>query len=279
VYVSITSTIAKVREMRTIAIVNQKGGSCKTTTAVNLAATLAERGRRVALLDLDPQYSATTWYAVPNPGKGVLDLFAHPDEVRLEDLLHETGVPNVSIIPSSVWLVGAEKALAGEPGAETLLRHKLKEFPTSVFDYFLVDCPPNLTILSINALAAVREVLVPVEGHVMGLHGLAQLCRTVDVVCKRLNPEICITGILPCRVDQRTNHSLEVVEKLRAKFPDKIYKTVIRENVRLAECPSMGEPITFYAPECAGAQDYRQLAEEVIAQENKQSLTHEAANL
>jgi chromosome partitioning protein len=209
----------------------------------------------------------------------VLDLFAHPDEVKLEDLLHPTGVPNVSIIPSSAWLVGAEKALAGEPGAETLLRQKLKEFPAQAFDYFLVDCPPNLTILSINALAAVREVLVPVEGHVMGLHGLAQLCRTVDLVCKRLNPEIFIAGILPCRVDQRTKHSIEVVEKIRAKFPDNTYKTIIRENVRLAECPSMGEPITAYAPDSTGAKDYQQLAEEVIAQENKHSLTHEAAIL
>jgi chromosome partitioning protein len=141
-----------------------------------------------------------------------------------------------------------------------------------------VDCPPNLTILSVNALTAVREVLVPVECHVMGLQGLAQLTQTIDLVCKRLNPEIFITGILACRVDQRTKHSIEVVEKLRTRFPEKTYRTVIRENVRLAECPSMGEPITAYAPTSPGAEDYRRLAQEVISHEEKKSLPYEAAN-
>jgi chromosome partitioning protein len=131
----------------------------------------------------------------------------------------------------------------------------------------LIDCPPNLTILSVNALTAVREVLVPVECHVMGLQGLAQLLQTVELVKKRLNPELFITGILACRVDQRTKHGMEVVDKLRSRFPDVTYKTIIRENVRLAECPSMGEPITAYAPASPGAEDYRDLAREVICQE------------
>jgi chromosome partitioning protein len=264
--------------MRTIAILNQKGGSGKTTTAVNLAATLAENGRKVLLMDMDPQYSATTWYAVPNPGRGIFELFSDPARVRLIDLARETGVAGVSLVPSSAWLVGAEKALATEPGAETILREKLLELTDETFDYALIDCPPNLTILSVNALTGSSEVLVPVESHVMGLQGLAQLLNTVDLVRKRLNPPLQITGIVACRVDHRTKHSAEVVDKLRARFPTITFRTVIRENVRLAECPSMGEPITTFAPQSSGAEDYRALALEVIAQE-KESHHDQAAQL
>jgi len=255
--------------MRTMAIVNQKGGSCKTTTAVNLAATLAEQDRSVLLLDLDPQYSATTWYAVPQPGRGIFDLFANPQQVQLADLVRTTTVANVCLVPSSAWLVGAEKALSSEPGAETILCDKIHALDQDRFQYLLIDCPPNLTILTVNALTAVQEILVPVECHVLGLQGLAQLLLTVDLVRKRLNPDLAITGILPCRVDARTRHGPEVVDKLRTRFPNQTYQTIIRENVRLAECPSMGEPITAYAPNCTGTEDYRALAQEVIRQEEK----------
>jgi chromosome partitioning protein len=260
--------------MRTIAIVNQKGGTGKTTTAVNLAAALAEKGKQVLLIDLDPQYSTTTWYAITNPGRGVFDLFAEQGTTQLKDLLQKTATPNVTLVASSAWLVGAEKALSSEPGAETILREKIGQLPPDAFAYVLIDCPPTLGILTVNALTAAREVLVPVECHVMGLQGLAQLLQTVDVVRKRLNPHIAITGILPCRVDQRTNHSLEVVEKLRSRFPDATYVTVIRENVRLAECPSMGEPITSFAPTSAGAEDYRKLADEIIGEEDRREETY-----
>jgi chromosome partitioning protein len=253
--------------MRRIAIINQKGGTGKTTTAVNLSATLAEKGKRVLLIDLDPQFSTTTWFAIPNPGRGIFDLFAETATTHLKDLVHKTETPGVSLVASSAWLVGAEKALSTEPGAETILREKINELLSESYDYVLLDCPPTLGILTVNALTAVSEVLVPVECHVMGLQGLAQLLQTVDVVRKRLNPGIAITGILPCRVDLRTNHSQEVVEKLRARFPDLTCKTVIRENVRLAECPSMGEPITAYSPTSPGAEDYRKLAEEIISSE------------
>src|SRR5262249_45492632 len=198
-------------DMRIIAIVNQKGGTGKTTTAVNLAAALAEKGKQVLLIDLDPQYSTTTWYAVTNPGRGVFDLFAEQESTQLRDLFQKTATPNVTLVASSAWLVGAEKALSSEPGAEPILREKIGELAPGWFAYALIDCPPTLGILTVNALTAAREVLVPVECHVMGLQGLAQLLQTVDVVRKRLNPDIAITGILPCRVDQRTNHSLEVV--------------------------------------------------------------------
>jgi chromosome partitioning protein len=256
--------------MRTIAVVNQKGGTGKTTTSVSLGATLAERGKKVLLVDLDPQHSTTTWLATHAPGRGVFDLFAAPEETHLSALVQPTATANLQLVAASPWLVGAEKALASVPGAETIFREKVAALPAGSYDYLLVDCPPTLGILTANALTAVTEMLVPVECHVMGLQGLAQLLQTVDLVRRRLNPSLLITGILACRLDNRTNHGPEIVEKLRARFPETL-STVIRENVRLAECPSMGEPITAYAPGSPGAEDYRALAEEIILQEKQEA--------
>jgi chromosome partitioning protein len=255
--------------VRTIAIVNQKGGSAKTTTSVNLAATLAEQGRRVLIIDLDPQHSATTWYDVTEGGRGIFDLFAEPEKTSLASMIFETSTPDVSMVPSSPWLVGAEKALSTEPGAEQLLREKINELGTERFHYILIDCPPTLGVLTVNALTAVKEVIVPVECHVMGLHGLAKLIQIVETVKKRLNASLAISGIVACRVDQRTKHGREVLEKVKERFPELLYQTMIRENVRLAECPSQGVPITAYAGTSHGAEDYRKLAAEVIAQEGK----------
>ncbi len=257
--------------MRTIAVVNQKGGTAKSTTAVNLAATLAEQGRRVLLVDLDPQHSATDWLLgiAADVGKGVYAVIG--ENVPVMDVARETPVKGMDIVPSSSWLVGAEKALAGEVGAETILRRKVRASQALAgegYDYVLFDCPPQLGILTVNALVAADEVLVPVEAHVMALSGLAQLVETVDLVKERLNPDLEITGILACRVDARTRHAGEVVGHLRERFGEVVFGTVIRENVRLAEAPSFGEPITAYDPRSAGAEDHRALAKEVIAQEN-----------
>jgi len=256
--------------MRTISVINQKGGSGKTTTTVNLGAALAEAGKRVLLIDVDPQYSTTQWLAAHDVGRGVFDLFAEPESTTLEKLIQPTGTPNLSLVGSSAWLVGAEKALSSEPGAETILREKIEALPAGSFDYVLIDCPPTLGVLTVNALTAVREVLIPVECHVMGLQGLAQILQTIDRVRKRLNPELTIAGILACRLDQRTNHGPEIVAKLHGRFPE-TFATAIRENIRLAECPSMGEPILTYAPTSHGSEDYRALAREVIAQETQHS--------
>jgi len=253
--------------MRTIAVLNQKGGTGKTTTSVNLAAALAETNRRVLLLDLDPQANASFWYGEMDGGRGLLDAFL--GTVKLGDLAQETGTPGVDLVPSSSWLVGAEKALHDEVGAETILNRMVRGLPRKRWDYLIVDCPPSLGILAVNALAAVREVLVPVEAHVMALAGLAQLVQTVDLVRDRLNRGLRISGILPVRVDTRTRLASEVEENLRSAFGDKVLQTVIRSNVRLAEAPSFGKPVTEYDTRSTGAEDYRSLAQEVIRQERK----------
>lgn len=259
--------------MRAIAVINQKGGSGKTTTAVCLGAALAERGRKVLLVDLDPQHSATQWVAAHPVGRGVFDLFAGPDAARLGDLVRPTRTDGLELAGASAWLVGAEKALAAEPGAETILRHHLASV-AGRFDYALIDCPPTLGVLTVNALTAAGEVLVPVECHVMGLHGLAQILQTVDRVRQRLNSALRVSGVLACRLDRRTAHGAEVAARLRERFPQ-TYRAAVRENVRLAECPSMGVPITTYAPASSGATDYRALAAEVIDQEPTEKETHE----
>jgi chromosome partitioning protein len=249
---------------RTLAVVNQKGGSGKTTTTVNLAAALGEHGRRVLVLDLDPQASASSWLGIKDGGRGLLD--ALTGNGNLADLVNVTDVTDVSIIPSSSWLVGIEKALAAEVGAETILRKGLERLPDS-WDYVLLDCPPSLGVLTVNALAAAGEVLVPVEAHVMALKGLAQLLQTVDVVKDRLNPRLRISGIVACRVDGRTRHALDVVDRLRERFKDLVFHAIIRENVRTAEAYSFAKPVTLYDNRSAGAEDYRALAIEILKQE------------
>jgi chromosome partitioning protein len=253
--------------MRTFGIGNQKGGSGKTTTCVNLAATLGEQGRRVLVIDLDPQHSATSWLGLKNPGRGLYEIFV--GDGGLAGIVQETGVPGVDVAPSSPWLVGVERILAGEVGAEHILRRRIAGLPADRWDYLLIDCGPTLGMLTVNALAAVRELLVPVEAHVMAMAGLAQLLHTVEIVQERLNADLRVSGILACRVDSRTRHSREVVEQLRERSGKLVYQTVIRENVRLAECPSFSRPIIQYDPKSSGAADYRALAQEIIAQEGQ----------
>lgn len=250
--------------MRAIAIVNQKGGSGKTTTAVNLAAALVEKKKKVLLIDLDPQASASLWYGVKEKGRGLYKVFT--EEGSLKEAIEETKIPGLFLAPSSPLLAGVEKALAQEVASESILKKKVEEMGDPSWDYLLIDCPPTLGTLSLNALTLAQEVLIPVEAHVMALHGLVQLLRTIQVVKQRLNPTLEITGILPCRVDFRTNHSQEVLKELKKRFEGKVCRSVIRENVRLAEAPLHLEPITAYDSSCNGASDYRALAKEIAAQ-------------
>ncbi|MBV8096560.1 MAG: ParA family protein [Acetobacteraceae bacterium] len=248
--------------MRTIAVAMQKGGSGKTTTAVNLAAALAERGRRVLVVDVDPQANATSWFGVRDVGKGIFDCLC--ENGSISDALVRTATAGVDLVPASAWLVGAEKALAHEVGAETILRRRLKPAADG-YDLALVDTPPTLGVLTVGALAAADQVLVPVEAHVLALNGLAQLLRTVEAVRDRLNESLGLLGMVACRVDARTRHGIEVVEELRKRFPEQTFRTVIRENIRLAEAPSFGQPVTAYDGKSAGAEDYRALAAEVLS--------------
>jgi len=249
--------------MRTIAAINQKGGAGKTTTAVNLAACLGEKRRRVLVIDLDPQANASMWLGVRDGGRALLEFFT--GETELADEILESASEGVSIIPSALSLSGVEKALQGEVGAELLLRQGLTGLTD--FDYIIMDCPPSLGLLTVNALAAAGEVLIPVEAHVLALNGLSALVKTIEVVRERLNDKLEMAGILACRVDMRTNLSKEVVERLRNTFPETTYKSVIHENVRLAEAPSFAKSIIEYAPSSVGAADYRAFAREVIRQE------------
>jgi len=250
--------------MRKIAIVNQKGGSGKTTTAVNLAATLVELGKKVLLIDLDPQASASMWYGFKDKGRGLFGVLTEND--KLENVIEKTEIDRLHIVASSPLLANVEKVLAGEVAAESILKEKVAKLPSHPWDYLLIDCPPTLGILSLNALTLANEVLVPVEAHVMALHGLVQLLKTIGTVKQRLNPSLEIAGILACRVDCRTKHSQEILDQLKTRFEGKVYSSIIRENIKLAEAPLHLKPITLYDTHCNGSQDYRNLAQELIAQ-------------
>jgi chromosome partitioning protein len=248
--------------MRVIAIANQKGGVAKTTTAVNLAAALGEQKQKTLVLDLDSQGNASAWLGGAGDSKGVYDVLVN--NVNLLDLVKPSSAPGVDFVPASAWLASIEKALAGEVGTEMLLAKAINSLPKDRWAFVLMDCPPSLGLLSISALVAAKEVLVPVETKVLPLAGLAQLSQTIGRVQERLNAELSLTAILGCRVDTRTNLSKDVLEKLRGRFGDVVLKAVIRENIRLAEAPSFAKPITVYDPKGPGAKDYRAAAKELV---------------
>ena len=246
--------------MYTLAISNQKGGTAKTTTAVCLAAALAELGRRVLLIDLDAQANATRWLGASGDGEAsIYDVLTGGEDLR-EVIWPVTD--GLDLAPSSPYMVGAEKALASDPAPQFILQAALEGLAGS-YDVCLIDCPGALGAVTVNALTAADGVLVPVPAQTLSLEGLAQLLETVRAVRGRLNPRLEIAGILVCRLDSRTRLAGEVVEALEERFPGLLLATRIRENVRLAEAPSFRQPITAYDPSSRGAEDYRALAEEV----------------
>jgi chromosome partitioning protein len=254
-------------EPRLLAVANQKGGSAKTTTAVNLAATLAEAGRRVLLVDLDPQCHSSKWLKVllARENRGLLGVLASAD-IPLTAILMETAVPNLAIVPGTPWLNAAGMELGPADPTFARLRDKLAALPAGAFDYVLFDCRPVIDYLTLSALVAASEVVIPVETYVLATDGLEELCRTIGEAVELLNPDLTISGIVACRAD-RTKLTQYIVERLRARWGSLIFATIIRANIRLAEAPSHGVPITLYDPKCSGAEDYRGLAREIIAQE------------
>ncbi len=242
--------------MNTVAVTNHKGGSGKTTTAVSLAAALGERGLRVLLIDMDPQGSATGWLGSPAGGRIVLD--AYLGQADLAGVAVDTSAPGVQLVPSTPWLVAADRRQ--EIDLALSMIRSIEHLPP-LWDYVLVDCPPTQGYLSIAPLSACRHVLVPVEAHVLALSGLVSLLETMQEVRQRLNPGLALAAIVACRVS-RTRHAREVTERLVDRYPDKVLRTVVRENISLAEAPSFRLPITRYAPSSSGAEDYRAVARE-----------------
>ena len=257
--------------MRIIAVANQKGGTAKTTTTVNLAAALGERRQPVLVIDLDPQANASSWLGVRDGGSGLLEALMAEEGASLVDLVRPSCAQGVDLIPASAQLARAENHLAQTLGGEMILLGLLGTLPRGRWDFILIDCPPALGQLTINALAAAGELLVPVEASTMAVAGLASLVKTVTQARKRLNANLVIGGIVACRVDGRTVLARDVVAALRNTFPELTLATTIRESVRLREAPAHA-PILVYAPTSSGAQDYRALASEVSRQEPRHAI-------
>lgn len=254
-----------------IAISNQKGGVAKTTTSVNLAACLGAKGHRTLLVDLDPQSNASSACGI-NPNKLEASIFdALVDEVQPPVIsLHET-IPNLSVVPSTMDLAGAELMLMEAEERESALKKALAALESD-FDYILIDCPPSLGLLTLNALVASDWVIIPVQAEYFALEGLSRMVQTIQRVSKGLNPKLQIMGLLPTLFDSRTNLSFQVLEELRKAFPEKLFSCLISRSVRLSEAPSFGKPIIYYDPRSSGAEQYHKLCQEVLHVAQKASL-------
>ena len=252
---------------RIIAIANQKGGVGKTTTSINLSACLAEIGQKVLTVDIDPQGNTTSGLGVDKNivENNVYDLLL--GECSIEDCIVETEIENQSLIASNVNLAGAEIELIGIDEKEYILKKALNKVRKQ-YDFIIIDCPPSLNMLTVNALTAADTVLVPIQCEYYALEGLSQLIHTIDLVKERLNKRLKMEGVVFTMYDARTNLSLQVVENVKENLNQNIYKTIIPRNVRLAEAPSYGQPINIYDPRSSGAESYRLLAEEVINRED-----------
>lgn len=255
-------------QTRIITIANQKGGVGKTTTAINLATALAAIGENVLIVDLDPQGNASTGLGVDRKNRAISSYDVLMQTASVEEAAVPTAVPNLSLIPSTLDLLGVEMEIAHSADRATRLRKAFRgNATTSPFSYILIDCPPSLNLLTMNAMATADSVLVPLQCEFFALEGLSQLLETVSQVRSALNPNLTIQGIVLTMYDGRNNLATQVVDDVRAFMGDKVYRTVIPRNVRVSEAPSYGIPAILYDLKCAGSQAYLQLASEVIQRE------------
>lgn len=248
---------------RIIAIANQKGGVGKTTTAINLSACLAEKGKSVLVIDTDPQGNTTSGFGID---KNFLEDTIYElilGECSIQDCIIKNAIPGVSVVPSNVNLAAAEIELIGVDKKEFILKNEV-DFIKDNYDYIIIDCPPSLSMLTINAMTTANSVLVPIQCEYYALEGLSQLIHTVNLIKERLNPDLEMEGVVFTMFDSRTNLSNQVVDNVKSNLKQNVCETVIPRNIRLAEAPSHGMPITMYEPKSAGAESYRQLADEII---------------
>lgn len=252
--------------VKVIAIANQKGGVGKTTTSVNLSACLAELGKRVLLIDIDPQGNSTSGFGVDKSKikRSIYDILV--DDIEVLDAIHSTEISNLNILPATIQLAGAEIELVSVMSRETKLKRAIDKMKYD-YDYIIIDCPPSLGLLTINSLTAANSVLVPIQCEFYALEGLSQLINTITLVQKNLNPILELEGVVLTMFDARTNLSIQVVDEVKNHFQQKVYQTIIPRNVRLSEAPSHGQPIIKYDRKSKGAEVYFELAKEVIGNE------------
>ena len=248
---------------KVIAICNQKGGTGKTTSSINIATYLAIANKKVLLIDLDPQANTTSGLGV---NKHSIEKSAYHvllEELEIKAIIQNTAVANLYLVPSNIDLTGAEVELVGALGRENRLRRALQKIKDE-YEYVIIDSPPSLGLLTINALCAADSLIIPVQCEYYALEGLSQLVNTINLVKDNLNSNLCIEGVLLTMADYRTNLTKEVIQEVRSHFKEKVYNTVIPRNVRLTEAPSFGKPIAIYDSTSLGAQKYEELAQEII---------------
>ncbi len=260
--------MAKKTTARIIAIVNQKGGVGKTTTTINLAAALTLHGKKVLLVDMDPQGNASTGLAISRKLRGISIYDVLTDGTDIDEAIQPTGVEGLQIVPSHIDLSAAELEIGQQAGRTTRLKEALAKVADK-YDYILIDCPPALGLLTVNSLAAASSALVPLQCEFYALEGLSQLLKTVEMAKSSINPKLVIEGVMLTMYDKRNRLSSQVAEDVKKHLGRAVFKTIIPRNVRIAEAPSFGQPVMLYDPQCAGATAYMALGKELLNRHNR----------